>query len=92
MYGCIKKVLIQGVIPCMPRGSLIWVPLSSSSVPRIPIHRYIKKIIEKQYVYIYIRKSEKGWTLNVMFQLKILHSTPPKDRSSYALSQITPLN
>ena len=63
MHGYIKKVIIQGVIPCMPRGSLILVSLSSSSVPRIPIHIYIKKITEQKiyiYIYIYIRKSEKG--------------------------------
>ena len=30
----------------MPHGSLILVALSSSSVPRIPIHSYIKKIKE----------------------------------------------
>ena len=57
MYGCVKKVIIQGVIPCMPRGSLILVFMSSSSVPRIPIQTYIKKITEVQ---IYIRKSKKG--------------------------------
>ena len=51
MYGCVEKVLIQGVIPCMPRGSLILVSLSSSSVPRISIHIYIKKITEIQ-IYI----------------------------------------
>ena len=57
MYGCVKKVLIQGTICCMPRRSLILVSLSSSSIPRIPIHIYIKKITEIQ---IYIRKLEKG--------------------------------
>ena len=59
MCGCVEKVLIQGVIPCMSRGSLILMSLSSSSVPRIPIHIYIKKITEQQ-IFIYIRKSEKG--------------------------------
>ena len=59
MYGCVKEVLIQGVIPCMPRGLLILVSFSSSSVPRVPIHIYIKKITAQQ-IYIYIRKSEKG--------------------------------
>ena len=57
MYGCVEKVLIQGVIPCMPRGSLILVSLSSSSISRMPIHIYIKKITEQQ---VYIRKLEKG--------------------------------
>ena len=59
MYGCVKKVLLHGVIPCMPRGLLILVSLSSSSVARIPIHIYIKKITEQQiyiYIYIYIYK------------------------------------
>ena len=51
-----EEVLIQGVIPCMPRGSLILVSLSSSSFPRMPFHIYIKKITEQQ-MYIYIRKS-----------------------------------
>ena len=63
MCGCVEEVLIQDVIPCMPHGSLILMSLSSSSVPRMPIHIYIKKITEKQiyiYIYIYIRKSEKG--------------------------------
>ena len=59
MCGCVEKVLIQGVIPCMPRGLLILKSLSSSSVPRIPIHIYIKKITEQQ-IFICIRKSEKG--------------------------------
>ena len=59
MYRCVEKVLIQVVIPCMPRGSLILVSLSYSLVPRIPIHIYIKKIIEQQ-IYVYIRKSEKA--------------------------------
>ena len=58
MCGCSEKVLIQGVVPCMPRGSRILMSLSSSSVPRIPIHIYIKKIIEQQ-VYIY-KKVRKG--------------------------------
>ena len=38
MYECVEKVLIQGFVPCMPRGSWIMVSLSSSSVPRMPIH------------------------------------------------------
>ena len=38
MYGCVEKVVIKGVIPCMPRGSLILVTLSSSFIPQIPIH------------------------------------------------------
>ena len=38
MYGCVEEVLIEGVVPCMPRGSRIMVSLSSSSVPRMPIH------------------------------------------------------
>ena len=59
MYRCVEKVLIQGVIPCMPRGSMILVSLSSSSVPWIPIHIYIKKITEIQ-IYMCIRKSGKG--------------------------------
>ena len=46
MYEFVEKVLIQGVIPCMSRGLLVLVSLSSSSVPRIPIHIYIKKITE----------------------------------------------
>ena len=46
MYGCIEKVVILGVIPYMSRGSLILVTLSSSSIPQIPIHIYIKKIKE----------------------------------------------
>ena len=53
MHGCSEKVLIQGDIPCMLRGSRILMSLSSSSVPRMPIHIYIKKITE-QNVYIYI--------------------------------------
>ena len=53
MYGYVEKVIIQGVIPCMPHGSLILVSFSSSSIPRIPIHGYIKKITEIQ---LYIRK------------------------------------
>ena len=54
MCGCVKKVIIQGVIPCMPHGSLILVSLSSSSVPQIPIHIYIKKFTEIElYIYIY---------------------------------------
>ena len=56
MYGCVEKVIIQGVIPCMPHGSLILVSLSSSSVSRIAIHMYIKKITKIQ---LYIRKPEK---------------------------------
>ena len=36
------------IFPCMPRGSLSLVTLSSSSVPMIPIHSCIKKITEKQ--------------------------------------------
>ena len=36
----------------MPHGSLVLVSLSSSSVARIPIHIYIKKIIEIQ-LYLY---------------------------------------
>ena len=57
MYGCVKKVIIQVVIPCMPHGSLILVSLSSSLVPRIPIHNYIKKITEIQiYIYKKVRK------------------------------------
>ena len=44
MCGCVEKVLIQDVITCMPRASLILLSLSSSSVPRILIHIYIKKI------------------------------------------------
>ena len=59
MCGCSEKVLIQGVVPCMPCGSRILMSLSSYSVPRMPIHIYIKKITEQQ-VYIYIRKLEKG--------------------------------
>ena len=43
MYGCVEKVVIKGVIPCMPRGSLILVTLSSSSIPQIPIHIDNKK-------------------------------------------------
>ena len=55
MYGCVKKVMKRGVIPCMPRGSVILVTLSSSSIPHIPIHIYIKKITEVQiYIYIFI--------------------------------------
>ena len=63
MYGCVEKVLIQGVIPCMPRGSLILVSLSSSSIPRISIHIYIKRILEIRiyiYIYIYLRKMKKN--------------------------------
>ena len=78
----------------MPSGSLIMVTLSSSLVPMIPIHIYIKKITEKHiyiYIYIYIRKSEKGLDENVMSKMQVLHSTPPKDRSSYTLSKIIPL-
>ena len=61
MCRCVKEVLIQGVIPCMPLGSLTLVFLSSSLVPRMPIHICIKNITEYQlYIYIYIRKSEKG--------------------------------
>ena len=37
MYGCVEEVLIQGVVPCMPRGLRIMVSLLSSSVPRVPI-------------------------------------------------------
>ena len=48
MYGCVEKVIIQGVIPCIPYGSLLLVALSSSFIPRIPIHIFIKKITEKQ--------------------------------------------
>ena len=40
----VVEVIIQGIIPCMPYGCLILVSLSSSSVPRIPIHSYMKKI------------------------------------------------
>ena len=58
MYGCVKKVVIQGVIPCMPHGSLILVTLASFSIHQIPIHIYIKKITEIKNRYI--RKSEKG--------------------------------
>ena len=47
MCGCVEKVLIQGVIPCMPCGSLILMSLSSSSVLRVPINIYIKKITEQ---------------------------------------------
>ena len=55
MCGCVEEVLIQGVIPYMPCGSLILVSLSSSSVPRVPIHIYIKNITKQQiYIYIYI--------------------------------------
>ena len=59
MCGCYEKVLIQGIVPCIPRGSWILMSLSSYLVPRIPIHIHIKKIIEQQ-MYISIRKSEKG--------------------------------
>ena len=46
---------LEGVIPCMPRGSLTLVFLSSSLVPRMPIHICIKNITEQQiYIYIYI--------------------------------------
>ena len=38
MHGSVEKVIIQGVIPFIPHRSLILVSLSSSSVPRIPIH------------------------------------------------------
>ena len=58
MCGCSEEVLIQDVVPCMPRGSLILVSLSSSSVPRMPIDIYIKKITEQQ-IYIY-KKVRKG--------------------------------
>ena len=44
MYRCVEKAIIQGVIPRMSHGSLILVSLSSSLVPRIPIHGYIQKI------------------------------------------------
>ena len=62
MCGRSEKVLIQGVVPCMPRGSQILMSLSSSSVPRMPVHIDIKKITDQQiiYIYIYIRKSKKG--------------------------------
>ena len=60
MYRCVKKVIIEGVIPCMPHRSLILASRLSSSIPQIPIHGYIKKITYIQlyiYIYIYIRKS-----------------------------------
>ena len=59
MCGCDEKVLIQGIVPCIPRGSRILMSLSSYLVPRMPIPIHIKKIIEQQ-MYISIRKSEKG--------------------------------
>ena len=78
----------------MPRGSLIMMTLSSSLVPMIIIHIYIKKITEKHiyiYIYIYKRKSKKGLDENVMSKMQVLHYIPLKDRSSYTLSKITPL-
>ena len=57
MYGCVEKVIIHGVIPCMPHGSLILVSLSSSSVSRIAIHIYIKKITKIQ---LYIEENQKS--------------------------------
>ena len=50
---------MQGIIPCMARGSLIMVTLSSSSVPMIPIHIYIKMVHKKIEIYIY-KKVKKG--------------------------------
>ena len=97
MCGCSEKVLIQGVVHCMPCGSLILMSLSSSSVPRMPIHIDIKKITEQHmyiciYIYIYIYKSViKGLDEKCDVQMKMLHSTPQKDRSTYTLSKITPL-
>ena len=38
--------MILGIVPCMPHEYLFLVALSSSLVPRIPIHSYIKKIKE----------------------------------------------
>ena len=51
----------DGALECaeVPHRSLILVSLSSSSVPRMSIHIYIKKITEQQMC-ISIRKSEKG--------------------------------
>ena len=74
MCGCGEEVLIQGGIPCMPRGSLILMSLFSSSVTRMPIHIYIKKITEQQiyiYIYIYIKKRVRQ---------KIDQATPPKSQ------------
>ena len=43
MYGCVEEVLIQDVVPCMPRGSRIMVSFSSSSVPRRDKYGAIKE-------------------------------------------------
>ena len=50
MRGCSEKVLIQGVVPCMPRGSRILMSLSSL-VPRMPIN--IQKDHRTTSIYMY---------------------------------------
>ena len=68
----------------------LWVADSlSSSVPRMPIHIYIKNITEKQ-IYIY-KKIIKGLDkkCDVPNANTSLYSTKKIDR--YTLSQVTPL-
>ena len=77
----------DGALECADVAILM--SLSSSSVPRMYIHIYIKKITEQQ-VYIY-KKVRKRVRQNVMSKMQVLHSTPPKKRSSYTVSKITPL-
>ena len=55
MYECVEKVVIQGVIPCMPRGSdygkNFFLLYSSDSYSYLYQKDYINT-----YIYIYIRK------------------------------------
>ena len=64
MRGCSEKVLIQGIVPFIPRGSWILMSLSSSSVPRMPILISIQKDHITSSIYIH-KKVRKGLDENI---------------------------